>query len=81
MDKEMETIGRPQPQSMYVAPPKELTMKLALYYDFMLYNRALKPFNKFLVEQKGLKNEMYTRMQEAQKLVGSLPMVIKPEQE
>ena len=77
----MGTIKRPQQQSMYVAPDKDITMKLALYYDFMLYNRALKPFNKFLVEQKGLKNEMYTRMQEAQKLVGSLPMVIKPEQE
>ena len=79
--QEMQPISRPNSQSMYVSPAKELTMKLALYYDFMLYKRTLKPFNNFLVEQKGLKNEMYTRMQEAQKLVGSLPMVIKPEQE
>ena len=77
--QEMQPISRPNSQSMYVAPAKELTMKLALYYDFMLYKRTLKPFNNFLVEQKGLKNEMYTRMQEAQKVVGSVPMVIKNE--
>ena len=52
MDEEMGTIERSQPQSMYVAPPKELTMKLALYYDFMLFKRALKPFNNFLVQTK-----------------------------
>jgi hypothetical protein len=67
-------IERPQ-------PAKDITMKLALYYDFMLYNRALKPFNNFLVQQKKLTNKMYTSVLQAQQLVGSLPMVIKPEQE
>ena len=82
MDEEMETIEQPQQRSMYVAPDKEITMKLALYYDFMLYNRALKPFNKFLVQQKKLTNKMYTSVVQAQKqYVGSLRMVIKPEQE
>ena len=79
MDEEMETIEQPQQRSMYVAPAKEVMMKLALYYDFMLYNRALKPFNNFLVQQKKLTNKMYTSVVQAQ--VGSLPMVIKPEQE
>ena len=67
-------IERPQ-------PAKDITMKLALYYDFMLYNRALKPFNNFLVQQKKLTNKMYTSVVQAQQLVGSLPMVIKLEQE
>ena len=77
--QEMQPISMPNPQSMYVPPAKELAMKLALYYDFMLFKRALKPFNNFLVQTKGLTNEMYTRMQEAQKVVGSKPMVIKNE--
>ena len=68
--QEMQPISMPNPQSMYVPPAKELAMKLALYYDFMLFKRALKPFNNFLVQTKGLTNEMYTRMQEAQKVVG-----------
>ena len=81
MDEEMGTIKRPQQQSMYVAPDKDITMKLALYYDFMLYKRALKPFNNFLVEQKRLTNAMYSSVVQERQYVGSSPMVIKPEQE
>ena len=65
MDEEMGTIERPQQQSMYVAPDKDITMKLALYYDFMLYKRALKPFNNlaisvsFYYDKIANKNFMY----------------------
>ena len=47
--------------SSYVPLTKELIMKKALYYDFMLYKRILKPFNSFLV-QNGLQNSMYQQV-------------------
>jgi len=47
--------------TMYVSSNKELTMRKALYYDFMLYQRTLKPFNSFLFEN-GLKNSMYQQV-------------------
>ncbi len=36
--------------SSHVSSNKELTMRKALYYDFMLYQRTLKPFNSFLIK-------------------------------
>ena len=47
--------------SSYVPLTKELIMKKALYYDFMLYKRILKPFNSFLI-QNGLQNSMYQQV-------------------
>ena len=47
--------------TMYGLPIEELTIRKALYYDFMLYRRILKPFNSFLV-QNGLQNRMYQQV-------------------
>jgi hypothetical protein len=38
---------------------QKLLMKKALYYDFMLFNRHNKPFNRYLIKS-GLINPMYT---------------------
>lgn len=40
-------------------PEEMFLMKKALYYDFMLYSRHLKPFNLFLLK-KGLRSNMYS---------------------
>jgi len=42
-------------------PNEELIMRKALYYDFMLYKRILKPFNSFLIKS-GLQNSMYQQV-------------------
>ena len=47
--------------TMYVLPNEELTMRKALYYDFMLYQRTLKPFNSFLIKS-GLTNSTYQQV-------------------
>ena len=47
--------------TMYVLPNEELTMRKALYYDFMLYQRTLKPFNSFLIKN-GLTNSIYQQV-------------------
>ena len=47
--------------SSYVPLTKELIMRKALYYNFMLYQRILKPFNSFLVKN-GLQNRMYQQV-------------------
>lgn len=47
--------------TMDVLPNEELTIRKALYYNFMLYQRILKPFNSFLFKS-GLKNSMYRQV-------------------
>ena len=47
--------------TMYGLPIEELTIRKALYYDFMLYQRSLKPFNSFLIKN-GLQNRMYQQV-------------------
>jgi hypothetical protein len=51
----------------YVSPPKELTIKKALYYDFMMYDRKMKPFYPFLV-QRGLTKDIIQQ-------VSALPVI------
>jgi hypothetical protein len=51
----------------YVSPPKDLTIKKALYYDFMMYDRKRKPFYPFLV-QRGLTNNIIQQ-------VSALPVI------
>jgi hypothetical protein len=58
-EEELQAM-RPR-QTMYGLPIEELTIRKALYYDFMLYRRILKPFNSFLVKN-GLQNRMYQQV-------------------
>ena len=56
-EEELQPMNSWSKGTSYVSPPKDLTIKKALYYDFMMYDRKRKPFYRFLV-QRGLTNNI-----------------------